>query len=50
MPSPGCINSILIKTEKAVPITPATIAKIKYIVPISLWLVEYAQRFQPVGV
>ena len=37
---PGCINSILIKTENAVPITPAMIAKIKYIVPISLWLVE----------
>ena len=34
--SPGCINSILIKTENAVPMTPAIIANIRYIVPMSL--------------
>jgi hypothetical protein len=50
MPSPGCISSILIKTENAVPINPAIIAKIKYIVPMSLWFVEYAHLFHPVGV
>ena len=37
-------NSILIKTEKAVPIIPAKTAKIKYKVPISLAFVENNQR------
>ena len=38
--APGADNSILIITEKAVPIIPAKAAKIKYNVPISLALVE----------
>jgi hypothetical protein len=38
---PGWANSIRIKSEKQVPKTPDTAPKIKYKVPISLWLVEY---------
>ena len=38
--APGAANSILIKTEKAVPIIPEKAAKIRYRVPISLALVE----------
>jgi hypothetical protein len=37
---PGCANSIRIKTDKTVPITPAKAPKMKYNVPISLWFVE----------
>ena len=36
--TPGALNSILINTEKAVPIKPAKRANIKYNVPISLAL------------
>lgn len=38
------LNSILISTESIVPISPAKNAKIKYKLPISLWLVENTQR------
>ena len=38
---PGADNSIRIKTEKHVPIIPDIAPKIRYNVPISLWLVEY---------
>jgi len=41
---PGSDNSKRIKTEKKVPITPLKAPKIKYNVPISLWLVEKSQR------
>jgi len=37
-------SSERIATEKTVPITPAKLPKIKYKVPISLWLVEYSHR------
>ena len=37
---PGCCNSIRITTEMIPPIKPAQIANTKYIVPMSLWLVE----------
>ena len=42
--SPGRANSIRISTEKHVPITPAMAPKMKYRVPISLWLVENSHR------
>jgi len=38
--TPGADNSNLIKIEKAVPIKPENIEKIRYSVPISLALVE----------
>jgi len=38
--TPGPLNSILIKTEKAVPNNPENNAKIKYKFPISLAFVE----------
>ena len=37
---PGNISSARISIEKAPPITPAITAKIRYIVPMSLWFVE----------
>ena len=37
---PGYISSARIIMEKKPPIQPATTAKIRYIVPMSLWLVE----------
>ena len=37
---PGYISSARIIIEKKPPIRPAQIAKIRYIVPMSLWLVE----------
>lgn len=40
MPSPGKCNSMRMSTEKVPPMTPAMIAKIRYIVPMSLWFVE----------
>jgi len=40
MPSPGYISSMRMMTEKVPPMIPATMAKIRYIVPMSLWLVE----------
>jgi hypothetical protein len=38
--TPGPLNSILIKTEKAVPNNPENKANIKYRVPISLAFVD----------
>lgn len=40
----GCANVIRIYKDKAVPATPEMAPKIKYKVPISLWLVEKSQR------
>jgi len=37
---PGCDNSIRSNIDRVVPITPDTAPKIRYKVPISLWLVE----------
>jgi hypothetical protein len=37
---PGCCSSSRIATDRNPPTTPAVIAKIRYIVPMSLWLVE----------
>jgi hypothetical protein len=37
---PGCLNSIRISKLKLAPRTPAQLPKMKYKVPISLWLVE----------
>ena len=42
--TPGPLNSILIKTENAVPISPEKSANIKYKVPISLALVDQNHR------
>jgi len=41
---PGCLSSIRINRLIAAPIIPAQTPKIKYRVPISLWLVEYNHR------
>jgi hypothetical protein len=45
MKDPGCPNSNRIRTLKEVPTMAAQTPKIKYKVPISLWLVENNQRF-----
>ena len=37
---PGACSSSRNHTERIVPMIPATTAKIRYIVPMSLWLVE----------
>ena len=42
--TPGPDNSILISTEKAVPISPENNAKIRYKVPISFALLDKNQR------
>ncbi len=47
---PGSCSSRRIITDRKPPITPEIMAKIRYIVPMSLWLVENNQRFIPVGV
>jgi len=44
MREPGCPNSIRISPLKEAPIIPDQAPNKKYIVPISLWLVEYIQR------
>ena len=41
---PGCPNSVRIITLIAVPAIPAHALNRRYIVPISLWLVEYSHR------
>jgi hypothetical protein len=41
---PGCPSSVRIITLKAVPTIAAQAPKIKYKVPMSLWLVEKNQR------
>jgi len=40
---PGCINSRRIRTLRDVPIVPAHNPRMKYIVPIRLWLEVYIQ-------
>lgn len=42
--APGCLNSNRISILIAAPIIPAQVPKIKYRVPMSLWLVEYIHR------
>ena len=37
---PGSCSSRRMTPESSAPITPAMIAKMRYIVPMSLWLVE----------
>ena len=37
---PGSASSMRMTTERAPPMMPAKIAKIRYSVPMSLWLVE----------
>ena len=37
---PGCISSSRMPIDRAPPMTPPMIAKIRYSVPMSLWLVE----------
>jgi hypothetical protein len=37
---PGCISSMRIAIDSAPPISPPTMANTRYIVPMSLWLVE----------
>ena len=44
MPAPGNSSSVRITVEKLVPTKPENVPKIKYKVPISLWLVENNQR------
>ena len=46
---PGFCNSARIAIDMPAPMTPAKIANTRYIVPMSLWLVEYTKRRQPVG-
>ena len=46
---PGSASSERINIEKMPPTTPNTTAKMMYIVPMSLWLVEYNHRRQPGG-
>ena len=46
---PGSASSSRMTTERAPPMTPAIIAKMRYIVPMSLWFVEKSQRRSPVG-
>ena len=46
---PGCISSARIRPEIAPPMIPATIAKIRYSVPMSLWLVDMNQRAKKPG-
>ena len=37
---PGCCSSMRMPIDRAPPMMPAMIAKIRYIVPMSLWFVE----------
>ncbi len=46
---PGFCNSSRMPIDNAAPITPATSANTRYIVPMSLWFVEYTKRRHPVG-
>ena len=47
--SPGSCSSSRMATESAPPTRPPTIANVRYIVPMSLWLVENSQRSIPYG-
>ncbi len=44
---PGSCSSMRIITDRNPPISPATMANSRYIVPMSLWLVELSQRPNP---
>jgi hypothetical protein len=46
---PGSMSSARMPMDNRPPITPATRAKIRYIVPMSLWLVENSHRVTPYG-
>ena len=46
---PGSASSARMMPEMAPPMIPATIAKIRYSVPISLWLVDMNQRAKKPG-
>jgi hypothetical protein len=46
---PGSANSARMIKDAMDPSNPKAMAKMMYIVPMSLWFVEYAQRRQPVG-
>ena len=46
---PGSISSQRMMPEMEPPISPATIAKIRYSVPMSLWFVDMNQRTKKVG-
>src|SRR6516165_3293026 len=47
---PGYISSARIAIDSTPPISPAMSANTRYIVPMSLWLVEYRKRRQPCGI
>lgn len=49
MNGPGWLSSVRINRLMAVPTIPAQAPKIKYKVPISLWLVENSQRLMFTG-
>jgi hypothetical protein len=46
---PGCISSARMPIESKPPTMPPNMASTRYIVPISLWLVENSQRVIPCG-
>ncbi len=46
---PGCMSSSRMPMDSSPPTIPPTIAKVRYNVPMSLWLVEKSQRRNPVG-
>ena len=43
---PGCISSVRITPENSAPMQAIVNAKIRYSVPMSLWLVEHTQRLK----
>jgi hypothetical protein len=47
--TPGSWSSMRMITEKSPPIMAATSDKVRYIVPMSLWLVELSHRVTPFG-
>ena len=47
---PGTASSRRINQDIAPPTTPPIMASTMYMVPMSLWLVEYSHRRHPVGV
>ena len=44
---PGSCSSMRITTDRKPPMTPAAMANRRYIVPMSLWLVEFSHRIGP---
>ena len=47
---PGSASSMRMSRDAKPPTTPPMMAIVMYMVPMSLWLVEYTHRRQPVGV